>query len=87
MNIIFGHIGSDAGYWYLGSDGKLHHVPGWNPEARLELTRTLAVLQQATQLKTPGLADAVAKSLNDHIQREVGGLLKEGGVLFIHGGH
>jgi hypothetical protein len=30
--VVFGQIGSDAGYWYLGSDGKIHHVPGWNPE-------------------------------------------------------
>ncbi len=30
--IIFGNVGSDAGYWYLGADGKIHHVPGWDPE-------------------------------------------------------
>jgi len=27
--IVLGRIGSDAGYWVLGADGKWHHVGGW----------------------------------------------------------
>lgn len=47
--IIFGNIGSDAGYWYLGADGKIHHVPGWNPETReafATIEKNFAILQQ-----------------------------------------
>lgn len=32
--IVFGNVGSDAGWWVLGADGKVHHVGGWPPEAR-----------------------------------------------------
>ena len=39
MNIYFiGQRGSDAGGWYIGPDGKIHRIPGWNPEAMVELT-------------------------------------------------
>jgi hypothetical protein len=30
--ISVGHIGTDAGGWYIGADGKVHRIPGWNPE-------------------------------------------------------
>lgn len=48
--VIFGNVGSDAGYWYLGADGKIHHVPGWNPEtlkAFKAIEENLAVLERA----------------------------------------
>lgn len=50
--VIFGNIGSDAGYWYLGSDGKIHHVPGWNPEtmkAFKAIEENLAILERAVK--------------------------------------
>ncbi|HKU18857.1 MAG TPA: hypothetical protein VJP80_06315 [Candidatus Saccharimonadales bacterium] len=48
--VIFGNIGSDAGYWYLGADGKIHHVPGWNPETRQAfkaIEENFAILERA----------------------------------------
>lgn len=51
--IIFGNVGSDAGYWYLGSDGKIHHVPGWNPEtmkAFRVIEENLAILERGSRV-------------------------------------
>lgn len=62
--IIFGNIGSDAGYWYLGADGKLHHVPGWNPDTRQAfeaIEKNLAILQRAGTTQTAG-------GLNEKVQ-------------------
>jgi hypothetical protein len=84
MMIILGHIGSDAGYWYIGADGKLHHVPGWNPEAMLQFDAAISVMRSATQLKAPGLAEAVVKSVLPFAQKELNTYFKgagEGGVL------
>lgn len=84
MIIILGHIGSDAGYTYIGSDGKIHHVPGWNPEAMAEFDAALSVMRSAAQLKAPGLADAVLKSVLPFAQKEINTYFKgagEGGVL------
>jgi len=84
MIIILGHIGSDAGYTYIGPDGKIHHVPGWNPEAMVEFDAALSVMRNAAQLKTPGLADAVVKSVLPFAQKEINTYFKgagEGGVL------
>ncbi|MBS1867706.1 MAG: hypothetical protein JSS69_17465 [Acidobacteria bacterium] len=84
MMIILGHIGSDAGYWYIGADGKLHHVPGWNPEAMLQFDAAISVMKSATQLKTPGLAEAVVKSVLPFAQKELNTFFKgagEGGVF------
>ena len=71
MIIIIGHIGSDAGYSYIGSDGKIHHVPGWNPEAMLEFDAALATIRSASQLKAPGIADGVLKSVLPYVQAQV----------------
>ena len=58
MNIYFiGPRGTDAGGWYIGRDGKIHRIPGWNPEAMVELSHAINVIREAGQLKTPGLAD------------------------------
>ena len=62
--VIFGDIGSDAGYWYLGSDGKIHHVPGWNPEtmkAFKAIEENLAILERAAK------APQVSQGLNKEI--------------------
>lgn len=85
MNIYFiGRIGSDAGGWYIGSDGKVHHVPGWNPEAMSELAHAVNVIRDAAQLKTPGLADSAIKGVMSFVQKELGAHLKDaGGVLVI----
>ena len=84
MIIILGHIGSDAGYTYIGSDGKIHHVPGWNPEAMAEFDAAISVMKNATQLKTPGLAETVVKGVLPFAQKELNTYFKgagEGGVL------
>jgi len=84
MIIILGRIGSDAGYWYIGADGKVHHVPGWNPEAMAEFDAAIAVMKSAAQLKSPGLAEAVLKSVLPFAQKEINTYFKgagEGGVL------
>jgi hypothetical protein len=80
---FIGNVGSDAGGWYIGADGKIHRIPGWNPEAIRELGHAVSVIREAGQLKTPGLADAAIKSVMDFVQREVGGQLKGGGVLVV----
>lgn len=86
MNIIIvGRIGSDAGYWVIGPDGQFHHVGGWGPERIAELSSAVAIMRQATQLKTPGLAEAAIKSVIGFAQKELGQHLKEGGVLVLGG--
>jgi hypothetical protein len=85
MNIYFLSFrgGTDAGGWYIGADGKIHRIPGWNPEAMLELGHALNVIHEAGQLKTPGLADAAVKSVMDFAQKQLGEHLKSGGVLVL----
>jgi hypothetical protein len=84
MHIYFmGHVGSDAGGWWIGPDGKIHRIPGWNPEAMVELSHAINVIREAGQLKTPGLAEAAIKSVMDFAQKELGQHVKEGGVLVI----
>jgi hypothetical protein len=76
--IIIGRIGSDAGYWYIGPDGKLHHVPGWDPEGLAELGAAVNIMREATRLKAPGLAEAAIKSVMDFTQKELASHLKQG---------
>ena len=84
MIIILGHIGSDAGYWYIGADGKIHHAPGWNPDAMAEFDAALAVMKNAAQLKQSGLAESVVKSVLPFVQNQINTYFKgagEGAVL------
>jgi len=85
MNIYFigPGVGTDAGGWYIGPDGKIHRVPGWNPEAMLDLARAVSIIRQAGQLKTPGLADATIKSVMDFAQKQIAEHVKDGGVLVV----
>jgi hypothetical protein len=89
MNIVvLGQFGSDAGYWYIGPDGKWHHVGGWGVDSIIDVTRALGILGEVSRLKTPGLADTVTKGLNDFVQRELGAhlgdQLKGGGVVVVN---
>ena len=70
--IIIGHIGSDAGYTVIGSDGKVHHVGGWGPEALAEVRAATAVLQAATSFKAPGMTERTVESVLDYVQSEIG---------------
>lgn len=84
MIVIIGRIGSDTGYSYIGPGGKIHHVPGWNPEAMLEFDAALATVRSASQLKAPGVAEGVLKSVLPYLQSQVNTYFKgagEGGVL------
>ena len=84
MNIYFiGQSGTDAGGWYIGADGKIHRIPGWNPEAMVDLSRAISVIRHASQIKTPGLADAAIKSVMAFAQKELGAHAKEGGVVVV----
>jgi hypothetical protein len=83
MRIVFGHIGSDAGYWYIGADGKIHRFPGWAPDAMSELSRAAVILGESAQLKTSRLGDATVKAMSDFITSEFNTHLKDGGVLVL----
>lgn len=83
MNIYFIGFGTDAGGWYIGRDGKIHRVPGWNPEAMSDLAHAIGVLREAGQIKAKGVGDAAIKSVMDFAQKELGANLKEGGVVVI----
>jgi hypothetical protein len=80
MIIFIGGGGTDAGgiVW----DGhRFKRVPGWNPEALLEVTSALKVIGAAAHLKTPGLAEAAAKSVSEFVTKEIGAHAKEGNVV------
>ncbi len=87
MNMYFmgSGIGTDAGGWYIGRDGKIHRVPGWNPESMTDLSRSVSVIRSAAQLKAPGLADGILKTgLLEFAFKEVAAHVKDGGVLVMH---
>lgn len=86
MQIHFiGHIGSDAGGWYVGSDGKIHRIPGWSPESMHEVSRALTVIREAGQLKTPGLAEATIGRLTEFVQKELPEQFSKGGAILVVG--
>jgi hypothetical protein len=83
-NLYFiGQAGTDAGGWYIGADGKIHRIPGWEAQATLELSRAVNVLGIAAQLKTPGLAETTIRGLMDFTQKEIAQHLPQGGVLVV----
>ena len=77
--IILGHPGSDAGYWYIGADGKLHHVGGWEADSLRELSASLNIIREATQLRTPGLAEAAIQSVMKFADQQLTQHLKDSG--------
>jgi hypothetical protein len=74
--IIFGNVGSDAGYWVLDDTG-LHHVGGWGYDSFAETHTALALLAKTSQLKSPGLAEAVSQALLPFIEKEIKTHVKE----------
>lgn len=87
MNMYFmgPGIGTDAGGWYIGRDGKIHRVPGWNPESMTDLSRAVSVIRAAAQLKAPGLAEGILKTgLLEFAFKEVATHVKDGGVLVMN---
>jgi hypothetical protein len=82
--VFIGPIGSDAGGWYIGKDGKLHRFPGWNPEAVKDLGHALAALREASQILTPGVAERAYAAVHELISTEIKAHLEQGDVLVIH---
>jgi hypothetical protein len=76
--IVIGHIGSDAGYWVIDANG-LHHVGGWGIDKLSEFSAAANILRQAVQLKTPGLAEAAAKSVLRFAEEQIKANVKESG--------
>jgi hypothetical protein len=54
-------------------------VGGWAVEQLAEVSSALNIMREATRLKTPGLAEAAAKSVSDFVTKQLGQHLKEGG--------
>jgi hypothetical protein len=69
--IIIGSVGSDAGYWVWDGHG-WKHVGGWAIDQLAEVRNALTIMGQASQLKTPGLANTVTKSVGDLVTKELG---------------
>lgn len=84
MKIYFiGGAFTDAGGWWIGSDGKIHRIPGWNPEAMVEVSHAINVIREAGQLKTPGLAEATIQDVLDFVQKELAANVKENSVVVL----
>jgi hypothetical protein len=77
--IIIGNIGSDAGYWVLDGTG-LHHVGGWGADQLVEFKAAINIISLATQLKTPGLADAAIKSVQAIVQKQIAEHVRDSGA-------
>ncbi len=81
MSLMIIGGGTDGGGIVLVPDGHggytIKRIPGWNPEAMLDLVNSVSVLKAGARLKTPKLADAVFKSLggfvNQQLNEHVGG--------------
>lgn len=87
--IILGHIGSDAGYWVIGADGKLHHVGGWQVEEMTDLKNAINALQDAVQIREPGVAEAITKAVVPFVERaltkNIKGEVAEKGIIIVGG--
>jgi hypothetical protein len=85
VNIYFlgGGGGTDAPSFYIGPDGKIHRVPGWNPEPMADLIHALDVIREAAQIKTPELGAAIIKGTMEFVQKELNTHVKDGGVLVV----
>jgi hypothetical protein len=86
--IVIGNIGSDAGYWVLGSDGTWHHEGGWGVESLAEFQAQAQLLAQSARLKTPGLANKVGETLQASVSKLIGEHVKgadENAIIIIGG--
>jgi hypothetical protein len=86
--IVIGNIGSDAGYWVLGSDGVWHHEGGWGVESLAEFHAQAQLLAQSARLKTPGLANKVGEALQASVSKLIGEHVKgasEDAIIIIGG--
>ena len=72
MNLVFlGRIGSDAGGWWIGPDGKIHRVPGWNPEAVIDLEHAVNIVRLASQLRAEDVGQRVIETVMPFVQEQM----------------
>jgi hypothetical protein len=79
--IIF--IGTDGGGWYIGKDGKIHRIPGWNPEELKDVAHLLGALRDVSQIKTAGVADRLSAALHETVTKQLGAHIQAGDVVVL----
>jgi hypothetical protein len=84
-NFVIGPIGSDAGYWVIGADGKIHHVGGWQIDSLADFSRAVDILRSAAQIKSPELASELVKIALPFVQRELATHVKGEGTVLLGG--
>jgi hypothetical protein len=84
-SIVIGGYTDAGGYIITFEHGHIviKPIPGWNPELFAELGAALNILREATKLKTPGLAEAAARSVWDFTQKQLDEHVKGDAVLVI----
>ena len=84
--IVLGNPGSDAGYRVWDGHG-WRHVGGWGVEQMVEVGAALKIIGEAARFKTPGLSEAVTRSVAEFAEKELGSHLsngqKEGGSQIV----
>jgi hypothetical protein len=80
--IVLGRVGSDAGYWVF-VDGHWEHVGGWGIDSIREVQAALGVLREASQLRTPGLAQSVAEVVQKFIGEQLAEHVGEGHTVIV----
>ena len=68
--VIFGQIGSDAGYWTY-ENGHLVHHEGWGIDSIREVQAALSLISEVSKLRTPGLAEKVTAVLDEFVAAEL----------------
>jgi len=61
----------------------IKRIPGWNPEAMAELADSLTVMNAASRLKSPGVAEQVFKSVGQLVQKQLGEHVGGGNVVVV----
>jgi hypothetical protein len=85
-NIYFlGQVGSDAGGWYIGADGKIHRIPGWAPDLMKDLVSAVSVIRHAGQIKVPGFGGQIMKEAVSFANKQFAEHVTEGGIIVING--
>lgn len=83
MIIVVGGLTDAGGYTINLVTGERKPIPGWEAGAMLELGSALAIIREAAQLKTPGLAEAVIKDVGGFVQKELEAHTQRGDVVVI----
>jgi hypothetical protein len=81
--VFIGNIGTDAGGWYIDANGKIHRIPGWNPEQMTDLSHALTGLRALSQIKSAGVAERAFGAVRELVVKQVGEHIKEGDVLVL----